>query len=168
MPSARGILSTALHEGLAAGGVRSQLALANELSEAYLDVARAANSVVGPGATTAALPMQELARDAWLLRQLTPVEILEAGIPCSGASKAGVAKRGLAKMEDHPTVGHLVGAVIELVAASQPAIVLLENVVSYREAASAAILRGWLRDAGYAIAEAELDASDFGSLRARG
>ncbi|MCW5631943.1 MAG: DNA cytosine methyltransferase [Rubrivivax sp.] len=162
-----GVASKALHEGLAAAGVRSRLALANEASEVYLDIARAANKAVTAAATTAAMPMQELARDAWLLAQVPAIDILEAGIPCSGASRAGVAKRGLAKMEDHPLVGHLIGAAIELIATLQPAIVLVENVVDYRSSASAAILRGWLRDAGYAIAEAELDASEFGSLERR-
>lgn len=155
-----GIASKALHEGLAAAGVRSRLALANEASEVCLDIARTANTAVPVSATTVAMPMQELARDAWLLAQVPAIDILEAGIPCSGASKAGVAKRGLAKMEDHPLVGHLIGATIELIAALQPAIVLIENVVDYRSSASAAILRGWLREAGYAIAEVELDASD--------
>lgn len=161
------IASKALHEGLAAAGVRSRLALANEVSEVYLAIARTANTAVPVSTTTVAMPMQELARDTWLLAQVPAIDILEAGIPCSGASKAGVAKRSLAKMEDHPLVGHLIGAAIELIAALQPAIVLIENVADYRSSASAAILRGWLRDAGYAIAEVELDASDFGSLERR-
>lgn len=162
-----GIASKALHEGLAAASVRSRLALANEASEVYLDIARTANTAVTAATTMVATPMQELARDAWLLAQLPAIDILEAGIPCSGASKAGVAKRGLAKMEDHPLVGHLIGATIELIAALQPAIVLIENVVDYRSSASAAILRGWLHDGGYAIDEVELDASEFGSLERR-
>jgi DNA (cytosine-5)-methyltransferase 1 len=114
----------------------------------------------------AALPMQELALDEWLLRRLGSVDILEAGIPCSGASKAGRAKRALTRMEDHPNVGHLIGATLQLIARLQPAVVLIENVESYRHTASAVILRGWLRDAGYAITEAVLDAADFGSLEA--
>lgn len=162
-----GIASRALHDGLKAGGVHAELALANELCEDYLDVARERNPVVKATTALAAVPMQELAADEWLLGRVGHVEVLEAGIPCSGASRAGAAKRKLTRMEDHPTVGHLMGAFIQLVGALQPSVVVLENVVSYRDSASAAILRRWLQDAGYAVHEVELDARAFGSLEAR-
>jgi DNA (cytosine-5)-methyltransferase 1 len=162
-----GIASGAIHTGLAAGGVSSELALANEICEEYLDIGRQSNPVVVGTTTTAAMPMQELAQDDWLLGRTQTVEILEAGIPCSGASRAGAAKRGLARMEDHPHVGHLIGAALQVIAALQPAILVVENVETYRNTASASILRAWLRDAGYAVAETVLNARDFGSLEAR-
>lgn len=162
-----GIASGAIHAGLAAGGVSSELALANEICEEYLDIGRQSNPVVATTTTTAAMPMQELAQDDWLLRRTTAVDILEAGIPCSGASRAGAAKRGLTRMEDHPHVGHLIGAALQVIAALQPAILVVENVETYRNTASASILRAWLRDAGYAVAETVLNARDFGSLEAR-
>ncbi len=162
-----GIASGAIHAGLAAGGVTSELALANEICEEYLDIGRQSNPVVATTTTTAAMPMQELAQDDWLLRRTATVEILEAGIPCSGASRAGAAKRGLTRMEDHPQVGHLIGAALQVIAALQPAILVVENVETYRNTASASILRAWLRDAGYAVAETVLNARDFGSLEAR-
>lgn len=162
-----GIASGALHAGLAAGGVASELVLANEICEEYLDIGRQSNPVVTSTTTTAAMPMQELAQDEWLLRRVQHVEILEAGIPCSGASRAGAAKRGLTRMEDHPHVGHLIGAALQVIAALQPAILVVENVETYRNTASASILRAWLRDAGYAVAETVLNARDFGSLEAR-
>lgn len=162
-----GVASGALHAGLAAGGVASELVLANEICEEYLDIGRQSNPVVTSATTTAAMPMQELAQDEWLLRRVQQVEILEAGIPCSGASRAGAAKRGLTRMEDHPHVGHLIGAALQVIAALQPAILVVENVETYRNTASASILRAWLRDAGYAVAETVLNARDFGSLEAR-
>lgn len=162
-----GIASGAIHKGLAAGGVSSELALANEICEEYLDIGRQSNPVVATTTTTAAMPMQELAQDDWLLRRVQPVDILEAGIPCSGASRAGAAKRGLARMEDHPHVGHLIAAALQVIAALQPAILVVENVETYRNTASASILRAWLRDAGYTVAETVLNARDFGSLEAR-
>lgn len=162
-----GIASGALHAGLAAGGVASELVLANEICEEYLDIGRQSNPVVTATTTTAAMPMQELAQDDWLLRRVQHVEILEAGIPCSGASRAGAAKRGLTRMEDHPHVGHLIGAALQVIATLQPAILVMENVETYRNTASASILRAWLRDAGYAVAETVLNARDFGSLEAR-
>jgi len=162
-----GVASGALHAGLAAGGVISELVLANEICEEYLDIGRHSNPVVTSTTTTVAMPMQELAQDEWLLRRVQHVEILEAGIPCSGASRAGAAKRGLTRMEDHPHVGHLIGAAVQAIAALQPTILVVENVETYRNTASASILRAWLRDAGYAVAETVLNARDFGSLEAR-
>ena len=162
-----GIASKALHDGLAEAGVSTELVLANELCEDYVNLASQNNPVVKAATTVAAIPMQELAVDDWLLQRLGSLDILEAGIPCSGASKAGRAKRRLAQMEDHPLVGHLIGAALQVIARLQPALVLIENVESYRHTASATILRGWLRDAGYAVAEVVLDAADFGSLEAR-
>jgi DNA (cytosine-5)-methyltransferase 1 len=162
-----GITSWALHRGLASSGVSTSLAMANELQEEYLELAAQHNPVCAGGTHLVNAPMQEAVMDDWVVSRIGKVELLEAGIPCSGASRAGVSKRGLAKMEDHPLVGHLVASVIQWIAALQPSIFVAENVVGYAGSASAAILRGWLVDAGYVIHEVELDAHDFGSLEGR-
>jgi DNA (cytosine-5)-methyltransferase 1 len=162
-----GITSWALHRGLAASGIPTSLAMANELQEEYLDLAAHHNPVCSGGTHLVNAPMQEAVMDDWVVSRVGKVELLEAGIPCSGASRAGVSKRGLAKMEDHPLVGHLVASVIQWIAALQPAIFVAENVPGYAVSASAAILRGWLVDAGYVVHEVELDAHDFGSLEGR-
>lgn len=162
-----GINSWALHKGLEEAGVSSCLRLANEVDEALLDHSSQAHSLINADTTLVNAPMQDAVMDTWLLRGLGTVEVLEAGIPCSGASRAGVSKRGLHRMEDHPLVGQLVAAVIQWIAALQPAVFLAENVPDYQHTASAAILRAWLRDAGYLVQEFVLDASDFGSLEAR-
>ena len=162
-----GITSWALHRGLAASGVPTSLAMANELQDEYLDLAAHHNPVCSCGTHLVNAPMQEAVMDDWVVSRVGKVELLEAGIPCSGASRAGVSKRGLAKMEDHPLVGHLVASVIQWIAALQPAIFIAENVPGYAVSGSAAILRGWLIDAGYVVHEVELDAHDFGSLEGR-
>lgn len=162
-----GVTSSALHAGLQQAGVRSKLVLANEISDDMTEVALANNHHVGHQACLVNTPMQEAVGDDWLLKRLPEVDLLEVGIPCSGASRAGMAKRRLARMEDHPLVGHLIAAVIQWIAALGPAILLAENVATYPGTASAAILRAWLKDAGYAVAEVVLDARDFGSLESR-
>lgn len=162
-----GITAWALHQGLAAGGVDTTLQLANEIDDELLQHAARCHPLIQPDTVLASTPMQEAVTDLWLLKQVGPVEILEAGIPCSGASKAGVSKRRLGRMEDHPLVGHLVAAVIQWIAALQPAIFLAENVPEYADSASASVLRAWLADAGYVVREWTLNAQDFGSLEAR-
>lgn len=162
-----GITSWALHRGLADAGVSSALVLANEMDPDLVDHAAVCNPLVTASTVLANAPMQEAVADRWLLDRVGHVDILEAGIPCSGASRAGVSKRGLQKMEDHPLVGHLVAAVIQWIAALQPAVFIAENVPDYESSASAQILRSWLQDSGYAVHEQVLDSSDFGSLEAR-
>lgn len=111
--------------------------------------------------------MQEVAFDEWAMGELEPVDLLFAGLPCSGASGAGRAKLGLTHPEDHPLVGHLVAAAIAFIAKLSPAIFLLENVPAYANSASASILRHQLRDLGYNVHETELLATDYGDLERR-
>ncbi len=166
-----GILSHAIHEGLKRAGLAARLEFANEIREDLVDYAMRANDSWSEWETgrTAAIvaPMQEVAQDEWLLDHLPKLDILEAGIPCSGASKAGATKNALAKMEDHELVGHLVYSALVIVSKVQPAVVLIENVVPYAETASAQILRLQLRDMGYAVHEAVLEGRDFGSMEDR-
>jgi DNA (cytosine-5)-methyltransferase 1 len=163
-----GITSWALHAGLESQGHACELVLANEMSDVMSEIAMASNPLVDERTTVINQAMQEAVLDPWAsARHRGGVDILEAGIPCSGASRAGAAKRRLTRMEDHPEVGHLVVAVIQWIAALQPAIFIAENVPTYQGSASASILRAWLRDAGYAVQEAVLDAADYGSLESR-
>lgn len=174
-----GILAHAIHQGLRDAGVDADLAFANEVREDLVAHAMRVNDAwqapqdtdaeVATSPRTAALvvPMQELIQDDWAMSQLPLLEVLEMGLPCSGASKAGVAKRGLAKMEDHPVVGHLVFSALVILNKTQPAIVLLENVVDYKNTASAQILRQQLTDMGYTLHEAILEGADFGALENR-
>jgi DNA (cytosine-5)-methyltransferase 1 len=162
-----GMLSNALHEGLAQADQATELVALNEIDNDLVEQARSNNSVVSNTTVTLAAPMQEVVQDDWLMGRLPKAEICEFGVPCSGASKAGASKRGLAKMEDHPEVGHLVASAIMLLQRFQPAVVVWENVPEYASSGSAGILRSHLRDMGYQVHEAVLDAQDFGCLENR-
>lgn len=161
-----GVLSFAAHEGLTDSGLRCELASFNEIHEGY-----ATQSVLANPASTGAIPlcapMQELIQDSWVLDKLPKVEVMELGLPCSGASVAGKSKLGLAKMEDHPQVGHLVHAALVLIGRLQPAALVLENVEEYAKSASAQLLRHQLADMGYRVEEYVLKARDFGALENR-
>jgi DNA (cytosine-5)-methyltransferase 1 len=166
-----GVLSHAIHEGLQRAGLEPRLEFVNEIRDDLIEYAMKANDAWSAWETgrTAAIvaPMQEVAQDEWLLDQLPKLEILEAGIPCSGASRAGATKNDLAKMEDHPLVGHLVYSALVIINKVQPAVVLIENVVQYSDSASAQILRQQLRDMGYRTHEAVLEGKDFGVMENR-
>ncbi|TBR75381.1 MAG: DNA cytosine methyltransferase [Burkholderiaceae bacterium] len=161
-----GILSHAAHTGLRDEGVQASLGFANEIDEGYALQSTLCNEVSAE-ANMLVAPLQELAQDEWAMTHLPKVEVLEMGLPCSGASKAGKSKRGITMMESHPEVGHLVVAALAVIQKVQPAVVVLENVEAYSTSASAEILRSQLRDMGYNVSEVVLSARDFGCIENR-
>lgn len=162
-----GVLAHAIHAGLAEAGLKPELAFVNEIREDLVEQAIRANDVWGDRTAAIVMAMQEAVQDDWLMSSLPKVEILEMGLPCSGASRAGATKRALKQMEDHPEVGHLVFSALVILSKVQPAIVLLENVPDYASSASASILRQQLRDMGFDTHEAILEGKDFGCLENR-
>lgn len=162
-----GVLSHAVHSGLAQAGVSSRLAFANEIRGELLEHAAIHNDAWSPDTQILATPMQELAFDDRGVASIPKVEILEMGLPCSGASRAGKSKRGLIHPEAHPHVGHLVVSALVIVSKTNPAIVVLENVPEYAQSASADILRNQLRDMGYNTHERVLNGKEWGALENR-
>jgi DNA (cytosine-5)-methyltransferase 1 len=162
-----GVLSRAIHEGLAKAGIACEMAFANEIREDLIEFATQNNTVWGDNSAAIIAPMQELIQDEWLMAKLPRVEIVELGLPCQGASPAGRTKNAIAKMEDHKDVGHLVFAALTILAKIQPVVMLLENVDAYKNTASAQILRHQLADMGYELHEAVLEGKDFGCMENR-
>lgn len=162
-----GVLSHAIHSGLANAGIASRLAFANEIRGELLEHAAVHNDAWSENTQVLSAPMQELAFDDRGVASIPKVEILEAGLPCSGASKSGRSKLGLAHPEAHPHVGHLVVSALVIVSKTNPAIVVLENVPEYAHSASADILRNQLRDMGYETHERVLNGKEWGTLENR-
>lgn len=162
-----GVLTHAAHAGLGAAGVRSKVAVFNEMRDDLTDHAQLANDALDSRTAVAAMPLQELAFDEDAARRLGHVDVMDIGLPCSGASRAGRAKRGLRNAEDHPDVGHLVVGALALLARLNPLVAVFENVPTYATSASASIIRSQLRDLGYVCHERELFGPDFGALESR-
>jgi len=97
---------------------------------------------------------------------LGTVDVLEAGLPCTAASRAGRAKKGLSRPEAEDNLADLCVAFLEIIRATQPAVVLLENVPEYADSATADIIRARLRRFGYEVHEAIIDGAAW-SLEAR-
>lgn len=162
-----GILTHAIHAGLKQAGIVSRLAFANEIRGELLEHAAVHNDAWSGDTKMLAAPMQELAFDDRGVASIPKVDVLEMGLPCSGASKAGRSKRGLAHPEAHPHVGHLVVGALVIVSKTNPALVVLENVPQYAVSASADILRNQLRDMGYVTHERVLNGKEWGALENR-
>jgi len=162
-----GVLTHATHTGLADEGVDSEVVAHNEIREDLSDHALDHNDALSARTQILNMPLQELAFDDEILKRVGEVDIVELGLPCSGASKAGRAKRALSMPEEHPDVGHLVVGALALLAKLNPAVCLFENVPPYAKSASAQLIRQHLRDSGYDTHEIELFGPDFGALEAR-
>lgn len=162
-----GVLDHAVHTGLEEAGVKHELAFANEIREDLLEHAAEVNEAISPNTMMLVAPMQELAFDRQAMSYIPRVELMNMGLPCSGASVAGKAKNGNSMAEEHPEVGHLVVAALNIIAQANPVAIVFENVVPYSKSASAAILRNQLRDLGYVTQEREFLGTDFGELEAR-
>lgn len=162
-----GILSHAIHAGLKASGINSTLAFANEIRGELLEHAAIHNDAWSETTQILSAPMQELAFDDRGVASIPKIEVLEFGLPCSGASKAGKSKRGLDNPEAHPHVGHLVVSALIIVSKSNPCFVVMENVPEYSQSASADILRNQLRDMGYNTHERILNGKEWGAIENR-
>jgi len=90
----------------------------------------------------------------------TPGElrVFVAGIPCTGASSAGMSKKHLVCPEADPQVGHLFLSTAHWIRAHKPDAVVFENVKAYGATLSARCLRAALRASGYVLWERCLDA----------
>lgn len=162
-----GVLSHAIHSGLEEAGIKSRMAFANEIREELLEHAAIHNNAWSEKTQVLAAPMQELAFDDRGVASIPKVELLEMGLPCSGASRAGKSKRGLVHPESHPDVGHLVVPALVIAIKSNAAIIVAENVPEYAYSASADILRNQFRDMGYVTHERILNGKEWGTLENR-
>lgn len=162
-----GVLSRAIHEGLARGGVNSTLDFALDIREDLLEHAGRVNPAWNDKTIHLAAPLQELAFDQEVMGALPHVTLLEAGLPCEASSVSGRAKNGTSCAEEHPLVGHLIVAFLAVVARINPAMICLENVPPYKSTASMHILRNQLRDFGYEVHETMVHSGEWGTLEHR-
>ena len=162
-----GVMTHAVHAGLSDAGLGARTLMFNEIRADLAEHAMAHNDALSADTVIANLPLQELAFDEEVMRRMPEVDLLEMGLPCSGASRSGKAKNKNALPEDHPLVGYLIAGAIAVTAKLNPAVVIAENVPLWGSSASAAILRGQLRDLGYQVSERVLEATDWGEMEAR-
>jgi DNA (cytosine-5)-methyltransferase 1 len=162
-----GVMAQAMDDGLSRAGLQAVAAVYNEVREDLVEHALRVNKSASNSSLVLACSMQDAAFDPIIRNRIPVVDILEIGIPCSGASVAGRAKRKLAIAEDHPDVGHLVASAISLIAVMQPVVLVIENVPAYENTASAAVLRNQLAEWGYQVHESCLDSSEFGDFEKR-
>ncbi|MEK2647407.1 DNA cytosine methyltransferase [Bdellovibrio sp. BCCA] len=162
-----GVLDLATHQGLKEAGIRTKTAFVNEIRSDCMEHAAERNYSYGPETILITSPLQEFVFDSDIMSRIPEVEVLVAGIPCSGASVAGRAKNKIVHPEAHPDVGHLVVSWLAVIAKTNPAVIVLENVIPYQSSASMSIIRTQLKDLGYEVHEEILNAADWGMIEHR-
>lgn len=153
-----GVAADAILRGLG----DAELRLAIEMNASYMQQTLAH----GPAAAAAeVLTLEQDLRDVDP-RGLPSLDVLEAGLPCVAASRAGRSKKHLDRPEDDPQVQDMAEALLEVIRATEPAVVVIENVPEFAQSDSADALRRRLARWGYTLHEHVLQGAQW-SLEAR-
>ncbi|MDP3674194.1 MAG: DNA cytosine methyltransferase [Novosphingobium sp.] len=162
-----GVMDEALAAGFAKGGISTELKFSNEIRADFSDHVMEVGREYRPSTIGLNGRMQELAFDEYVMKKVGQCDVLSSGIPCSGASVAGRAKRKLVHPESHPEVGHLVLPIMAMVPRFNPLVIVLECVVSYLNSSSMEIIRTFLIEMGYSLYETVVDGADWNALEHR-
>lgn len=158
-----GVLDKAVHRGLAGAGVKSRVAVAVELESKYLESSLNNNpELFDQRSIIIESPLQSVN-----LRNTPEVDVMLAGIPCTGASKSGRSKGGLEFAESHDQAGALFFSFLQFAQVLNPAVILIENVPEYANTASMVVIRSVLASLGYTVQESVLNGNAFGALENR-
>lgn len=160
-----GVMDLAVHCGLAKHKIASYVRLAFELEPRYIDSSLRnnpelwrADSAIFEGSIENFNPTG---------CSVPQCEILIAGMPCTAHSLAGRAKKQPEHAEDDEKAGHMLIYFLMGALATNPVMILLENVKQLQTSPSMSIIRNVLRSRHYRLSEAVIHGNDFGSLEGR-
>ncbi len=158
-----GVIDRALHDGFARAGIATAISAAVEIEGNYLDASIVNNQAIWSDDSIAINSPIQLVNPSPKFQ----VDMLVAGVPCTGASKAGRTKNKLKNAESHIEAGALFHYMLRFIEVLNPALVVLENVAEYAGTASMAVIRAVLSDNGYHFTERILGGNDYGALEDR-
>ena len=158
-----GVMDHAFHKGLENAGVNSYVKVVNELDSRFLSASIQNNSHLwGDDTLFIHSPIETID-----MSKACSVDIVLAGVPCTGASLSGRASKKLKFAEQHETSGALFYSFLQFVQFTNPAVIVLENVKQYENTASYTVIQSVLDMLGYDIQDAILKGNEFGALEAR-
>lgn len=160
-----GIASKGIHSGLETAGLGSKTALAIEIETEFVESSLKNNPELWDKSSVIINAGVESVR--YHQAGIPKVTIFEAGIPCTGSSQAGSSKLKLKCAEEHPTAGAAFFYTLQAIDATNPCIIVFENVKNYAGSASASVIRSVLSNLGYSMQEVILRGNDFGALENR-
>lgn len=155
-----GISTHAIHSAIIDHGHHTKLAWVVDAELRYLQSGYANNYAI-TDETTALIGRAEEIETTFF----RPVDILSFSMPCSGFSKAGRAKHGK-NPEAHEGAAALFGT-MNAIRASNPAVLISENVAEAQNSPAYVLLRAELERLGYEIFERVMTSADTGSIENR-
>lgn len=161
--SGGGILDGALHEGLKSSGLNCYTKFIVEQERKYLD----AMVLNQPHLFRDDSILIESSIEYVELRKPPKVDVVIAGLPCTGASLAGATKNKLKAAEFHKDAGACFFYTLQFIAQCQPSLIILENVPLYEKTASMAVIKSVLETWGYDLQTANFNGNFFGCLENR-
>jgi DNA (cytosine-5)-methyltransferase 1 len=159
-----GVLDRAVHSGLARSGIGTFVRIGIELEEQYLDASLRNNPMLWRESSYA---ICSDVRDVHRGDDTPECDLVVAGIPCTGASRSGMAKNKLTSAEEHQSAGSLFVDFLDFVRFSNPVMAIVENVPEYLSSTSMMVIRSVLRTLGYQLFEGILDGNAFGAFENR-
>ncbi|MEZ8028508.1 DNA cytosine methyltransferase [Enterovibrio norvegicus] len=153
------VLDNAVHSGLAKSGIDTEVAMVVEREHEYLECARRNNNSLF--AKDCKFYQSEIQHLNIGNAQSLDIDLVVAGIPCTGSSLSGRAKLKLKHAESHPEAGAMFFYFLAICDALSPSMILIENVESYKNTASMDVIRSVLDTLGYDVLETILDGSAY-------
>lgn len=160
-----GVADKAMHSGLKKAGIASSVSLAVELESAYIESSLSNNPELWDDASliiNGGIQTVDMSKTTDV-----QCDVLFAGLPCTGASKAGRSKNGITMAEEHDAAGALFFYFLQFVQRLNPAVVVIENVVEYQNTASMTVIRSVMGSLGYNLSERVMNGNTFGALENR-
>lgn len=154
------ISTTAAHDGIVSSGLKPKLAWVVDSDIRYLQSAFANSYAISDETTCFESTLEELET-----KYLTQVDFLSFSLPCTGASRSGQAKHKMSA-EEHKSGTALFGA-RNIIVASNPSIILSENVREAKDSPIYMLLKQELIRLGYNIVEKILTSENTGSFEVR-
>lgn len=156
-----GISTHALKDGLGRQGVDTYSEWVIDIEEKYLQSAKDNTRAIDDETVIVCGSLTDVE-----VEMLTPVNVLNISLPCTGFSTSGRSKNQLKDPESHKTAGTTVLRAIEIIEKLMPPLIVNENVVPFASSATASLMAGRLRELGYNIQDG-IYGGEMGTLEDR-
>lgn len=158
--SGLGMLTYHIKQGLAAAGVMTGIAFANDYSELAMSLNAEHNPIWADATDDAHISVDDLYEMD--ISTLPKVDIVDIGYPCVGFSSLAIAQN---KDTLHPLCGALFIPLAAAIRQMNPAIILMENVPRFQTSDTLRLLKQAFFD--YTFVEQQLDGQTFGEIESR-
>jgi DNA (cytosine-5)-methyltransferase 1 len=149
-----GISSYALHEGFSDVGLHAISEFIVDMEGKYLQNAMDNNPYITDDTTIFEATLEEMEPELIVdVMGNKNLDCLNVSLPCTGHSLSGKAKNKLVHAEDHQTAGSAVIGMIGILKATNPSVVISENVPQFQTSATNSLIKGYLQKTGYDVQE---------------